>query len=58
MKKDGLTAWNATEGLVGWYMMGANALRNKISTGVSNRFSPGGEMIIDEEKSEIYHGID
>lgn len=27
--------WNATEGFCGWYMMGANALRNKIATGVS-----------------------
>jgi KaiC/GvpD/RAD55 family RecA-like ATPase len=25
---------------------------------VSSRFSPGGEIVIDEEKSEIYHGID
>lgn len=24
---------------------------------VTSRFSPGGEMIIDEEKSEIYHGL-
>jgi hypothetical protein len=24
---------------------------------VTSRFSPGGEIIIDEEKSEIYHGI-
>lgn len=27
--------WNATEDVCGWYMMGANALRHKISTGVS-----------------------
>jgi predicted ATP-dependent serine protease len=25
---------------------------------VTSRFSPGGEIVIDEEKSEIYHGID
>ena len=25
---------------------------------VTSRFSPGGEIVIDEEKSEIYHGIE
>lgn len=25
---------------------------------VTSRFSPGGEIIVDEEKSEIYHGIE
>lgn len=29
--------WNATEGLVGWYMMGADGLRAKIERGISNR---------------------
>lgn len=28
--------WNATEDICGWYLMGANALRNKISRGVAN----------------------
>lgn len=56
--------WNATEGLVGWYMMGANALRNKISTGVSkdkdyfaelfSRFSENFSSIVPTEKSEKY----
>jgi DNA transposition AAA+ family ATPase len=56
--------WNATEGLVGWYMMGANALRNKISTGVSkdrdyfaelfSRFSENFSSIVPVEKSEKY----
>lgn len=56
--------WNATEGLVGWYMMGANALRNKISTGVSrdkdyyaelfSRFSENFSSIVPIEKSEKY----
>ena len=56
--------WNATEGLVGWYMMGANALRNKISTGVSkdkdyfaelfSRFSENFSSIVPTEKSGKY----
>jgi len=56
--------WNATEGLVGWYMMGANALRSKISTGVSNdrdyyaelfsRFSENFSSIVPAEKNEKY----
>jgi hypothetical protein len=56
--------WNATEGLVGWYMMGANALRNKISAGVSkdkdyfgelfSRFSENFSSIVPTEKSEKY----
>lgn len=56
--------WNATEGLVGWYMMGANALRNKISTGVSrdkdyyaelfSRFSENFSSIVPTEKSDKY----
>jgi hypothetical protein len=56
--------WNATEGLVGWYMMGANALRNKISAGVSkdkdyyaelfSRFSENFSSIVPVEKSEKY----
>lgn len=56
--------WNATEGLVGWYMMGANALRNKISTGVSkdkdyfaelfSRFSENFSSIVPTEKTEKY----
>jgi plasmid maintenance system antidote protein VapI len=56
--------WNATEGLVGWYMMGANALRNKISAGVSkdkdyfaelfSRFSENFSSIVPAEKSEKY----
>ena len=56
--------WNATEGLVGWYMMGANALRNKISTGVSkdkdyfaelfSRFSENFSSIVPTEKSNKY----
>lgn len=56
--------WNATEGLVGWYMMGANALRNKISRGVSrdkdyfaelfSRFSENFSSIVPVEKSEKY----
>ena len=54
--------WNATEGLVGWYMMGANALRNKISTGVSkdkdyfaelfSRFSETFSSIVPTEKGK------
>lgn len=29
--------WNATEGFVGWYMMGADGLRAKIERGINNR---------------------
>ncbi len=29
--------WNATEGFVGWYMMGADGLRAKIERGIYNR---------------------
>lgn len=29
--------WNATEGAVGWYMMGADGLRDKIERNISNR---------------------
>lgn len=29
--------WNATEGACGWYMMGADGLRTKISRGISNK---------------------
>lgn len=56
--------WNATEGVVGWYMMGANALRRKISTGVSkdkdyfaelfSRFSENFSSIVPVEKSQKY----
>lgn len=56
--------WNATEGFCGWYMMGANALRNKISKGVSkdkdyyaelfSRFSENFSSIVPIEKSEKY----
>jgi hypothetical protein len=56
--------WNATEGLVGWYMMGANALRKKISTGVSkdrdyfaelfSRFSENFSFIVPKEKDKRY----
>jgi hypothetical protein len=56
--------WNATEGFCGWYMMGANALRNKISMGVSkekdyfaelfSRFSENFSSIVPTEKSEKY----
>lgn len=56
--------WNATRGVCGWYMMGANALRNKISTGVSkdkdyfaelfSRFSENFSSIVPKEKSERY----
>lgn len=56
--------WNATEGLVGWYMMGANALRNKITRGVNNdkdyfaelfsRFSENFSSIVPLERSEKY----
>lgn len=56
--------WNATEGVVGWYMMGANALRNKISSGVSkdkdyfaelfSRFSENFSRIVPLEKNEKY----
>jgi hypothetical protein len=54
--------WNATEGLVGWYMMGANALRHKISAGVSkdkdyyaelfSRFSENFSSIVPKEKGK------
>lgn len=56
--------WNATEGFCGWYMMGANALRNKISSGVSkdkdyfaelfSRFSENFSSIVPVEKSDKY----
>lgn len=56
--------WNATEGVVGWYMIGANALRNKISAGVSkdkdyfaelfSRFSENFSSIVPTEKHEKY----
>jgi AAA domain len=29
--------WNATEGACGWYMMGADGLRDKISKGIKNK---------------------
>ncbi len=29
--------WNATEGTCGWYLMGANGLRAKISKGINNK---------------------
>ncbi len=29
--------WNATEGFVGWYLMGADGLRAKIERGITNR---------------------
>ena len=56
--------WNATEGFCGWYMVGANALRNKIAKGVSkdkdyfaelfSRFSENFSSIVPKEKSERY----
>lgn len=56
--------WNATRGVCGWYMMGANALRNKIAKGVSkdkdyfaelfSRFSENFSSIVPKEKSERY----
>lgn len=56
--------WNATEGEVGWYMMGANALRNKISAGVSkdkdyfaelfSRFSENFSSIVPVEKGDKF----
>lgn len=56
--------WNATEGLVGWYMMGANALRNKITSGVNrdkdyfaelfSRFSENFSSIVPPEKGDKY----
>lgn len=54
--------WNATENVCGWYMMGANALRNKIQSGVEkdrdyfaelfSRFSDKFDSIVPETKSE------
>jgi len=54
--------WNATEGQCGWYMMGANALRNKLTTGVSkdrdyyaelfSRFSEKFSSIVPKERNE------
>ena len=54
--------WNATEGQCGWYMMGANALRNKLATGVSkdrdyyaelfSRFSEKFSSIVPKERNE------
>jgi hypothetical protein len=56
--------WNATEGFCGWYMMGANALRNKIATGVSkdkdyyaelfSRFSDNFSSIVPVGKDDKY----
>lgn len=56
--------WNATEGFAAWYMVGANAFRNKISTGVSkdkdyfaelfSRFSENFSSIVPVEKGEKY----
>ncbi|GHV16108.1 hypothetical protein FACS1894169_09270 [Bacteroidia bacterium] len=56
--------WNATEGFCGWYMVGANALRNKIAKGVSkdkdyfaelfSRFSENLSSIVPTEKHEKY----
>lgn len=56
--------WNATRGVCGWYMMGANALRNKIAKGVSkdkdyfaelfSRFSENFSSIVPTEKHEKY----
>lgn len=54
--------WNATEGFCAWYMVGANALRNKINRGVSkdkdyfaelfSRFSENFSSIVPKEKNE------
>ena len=54
--------WNATENICGWYMMGANALRNKIQTGVEkdrdyfaelfSRFSDKFDSIVPTERTE------
>jgi hypothetical protein len=54
--------WNATEGRCGWYMMGANALRNRLATGISkdrdyyaelfSRFSEKFSSIVPREKNE------
>lgn len=56
--------WNATEGFCGWYMMGANALRNKIAKGVSkdkdyfaelfSRFSENFSSIVPTERWQKY----
>ena len=57
--------WNATEGSCGWYMVGANALRNKIANGVSkdkdyfaelfSRFSESyGYIVPKEDKAKKY----
>lgn len=56
--------WNATEDICGWYLMGANALRNKISRGVSNdrdyfaelfsRFSEKFSRIVPKEEGMKY----
>lgn len=60
--------WNGTEGFCGWYMVGANALRNKISKGVSkdkdyfaelfSRFSENFSSIVPLERSEKYSFYD
>lgn len=54
--------WNATEGQCGWYMMGANALRQKLSSGVEkdrdyfaelfSRFSEKFSSVVPKEKNE------
>lgn len=54
--------WNATEGACGWYMVGANALRNRIARGVAqdrdyfaelfSRFSEKYGTIVPTEKGE------
>lgn len=54
--------WNATEGQTGWYMMGANALRSKLSKGVEkdrdyfaelfSRFSEKFGSIVPKERHE------
>lgn len=56
--------WNATEDFCGWYLMGANALRNKISRGVANdrdyfaelfsRFSEKFSRIVPREEQQRY----
>ncbi|MDR1681894.1 MAG: ATP-binding protein [Candidatus Symbiothrix sp.] len=54
--------WNGTEGCCGWYIMGANALRNKIAEGVMrdrdyfaelfSRFSDKFSSIVPREQNE------
>jgi hypothetical protein len=54
--------WNATEDCCGWYMMGANALRNKLAAGVSrdrdyfaellSRFSEKFSTLVPREQNE------